>query len=107
MRSKPRPTHLLLCLLLTTPLYLVASTAADVTPCYIDGHELRIPGDVNGDCRRNLVDVTLMIRHIFIPPQEILEACGDVDCNGRIDATDLTHLVRFCFLGGPELMKCP
>jgi hypothetical protein len=75
---------------------------ADLTPCYVDGHEYALPGDVNGDCRRNLVDVTWIIRHIFVPPQDIIE----VSCNRQIDATDLAMLLDFCFGNGPDLAGC-
>ncbi|MEW5874574.1 MAG: dockerin type I domain-containing protein [Candidatus Zixiibacteriota bacterium] len=80
---------------------------AVLAPCYEEGHEFAMPGDVNGDCRRNLVDVMWVIRHVFVPPQDIIEVSADLDCNRQIDATDLAMLVDFCFAHAPELLPCP
>lgn len=80
---------------------------ADLTPCNEDGFQYAIPGDVNGDCRRNLVDVMWVIQHVFFPPQLIIEVSADLDCNRQIDATDLAMLVDFCFAHAPELQPCP
>ena len=57
--------------------------------------EAIIPGDVNGDRVVNILDVAQTISHIVgQTPDGFRKAAADIDCNGRVDKTDLDAIVR-------------
>ncbi len=57
--------------------------------------EAIMPGDVNGDRVVNILDVAQTISHIVgQTPDGFREAAADIDCNGRVDKTDLDAIVR-------------
>lgn len=59
-------------------------------------------GDINGDSRFNLTDLTRLVNYLFLggarPPAGV--AC-DVNGDAQHNLTDLTYLVNYLFLGGP------
>lgn len=57
--------------------------------------EAIMPGDVNGDRVVNILDVAQTISHIVgQTPDGFRKAAADIDCNGRVDKTDLDAIVR-------------
>ena len=63
-------------------------------------------GDLNLDCRYNLVDVVMLIRAIFSFPQDPYPANGDVNCDNFLDVFDVVKLTEFIFAKGPALQPC-
>jgi hypothetical protein len=64
--------------------------------------ELGLFGDVNGDGRVNLSDVTYLLAYIFYagpPPQDYL--FGDIDQDGDVNLGDILYLFAYIF-GGPQ-----
>jgi hypothetical protein len=62
-----------------------------------------IPGDVDGDGVRSLIDVVQILGHMFQTDQislRCLEA-ADVDNNGTIEITDAVDLLQYLYLGSP------
>ena len=65
-----------------------------------------LTGDLNLDCRYNLVDVVRLIRAIFSFPQDPWPKNGDVNCDGFLDVFDVVQLTEFIFAKGPALQPC-
>jgi hypothetical protein len=80
-----------------------AETAVTLDPC--DLHPYPI-GDLNGDCRYNLVDVVLLINAVFIFPIDPFPVNGDVNCDNVLDIFDIIQLSDFIFAKGPALQPC-
>ena len=64
-------------------------------------------GDINADCRYNLVDVVQLINAIFIFPDDPLPANADVNCDNAHNIQDVIRLIDFVFGNGPVLQPCP
>ncbi len=66
------------------------------------------PGDLTGDCNRNLADITDMIGSVYLG--KILDPmaglAADVTCDGRCTLDDITRLIDYIYLNGAEL-GCP
>jgi hypothetical protein len=60
-----------------------------------------IRGDANGDLVINILDVTYLIRYLYLdgPPPD--PYAGDVDVNGLINLLDITYLINYLYKGGP------
>ena len=58
-------------------------------------HEV-IPGDVNGDGRVDVTDVSMTISHILgnLPSSELIFQAADVNNDGRVDVTDVASMIR-------------
>ncbi|MDH4222948.1 MAG: dockerin type I repeat-containing protein, partial [candidate division Zixibacteria bacterium] len=62
-----------------------------------------IPGDANGDTKKEVTDVIYLINYLFKGgplPQPIL-SCGDMNCDGEVKVTDVIYLINYLFKGGP------
>ena len=82
----------------------VADPAVTPGPC----NGLPAPlGDVNADCRYNLVDVVLLINAIMTFPGDPLPSNSDVNCDHNTDIQDVVRLIDFVFAKGPVLQPCP
>lgn len=78
-------------LLKTASLQVQSQYASRLTLCSDYDHS----GDVS------LVDLLLMIRHIFKDgPAPADAADADVDCDGQVRITDCVYLINYLFLGG-------
>ncbi len=66
-----------------------------------------ICGDANGDGNANILDITFIIRNLYMggPEPDPLES-GDADGNGVINLLDITYLISFLYKGGPD-PACP
>ena len=60
-------------------------------------------GDVNGDGRVNVSDVTALINHILGIPDSFVEAAADVLTDGRINVSDVSALINI-ILSGDEVV---
>lgn len=60
-------------------------------------------GDVNGDGRVNVSDVTALINHILSIPDSFVEAAADVATDGRINVSDVSALINI-ILSGNEVV---
>ena len=54
------------------------------------GYRHTIDGDVNYDCRVNLVDLTIVLANYDASGQDLE---GDLDHNGHVDLADLTTVL--------------
>lgn len=75
--------------------------------------QCKLPGDVNGDNRVDISDLSKMANYLSLDPNTPLDAqlqlCGDVTCDGRIDISDLAKLSNYLSLdpNTPALDACP
>jgi len=62
-----------------------------------------VSGDFNDDGAVNLLDVTYLVKYLYIGgPEPIPEAtAADIDANGSVDIRDVVYLIRYLFKGGP------
>jgi hypothetical protein len=68
-----------------------------------------IVGDLNGDGKVNLTDVTALVKYLFLGGTELQNlAAADIYCDGagQISLTDLTALINFLFNNGPPPQSC-
>jgi hypothetical protein len=66
-----------------------------------------LTGDINGDERINILDITYIIAYLYQsgPAPEPLKS-ADVNSDGAVNILDITYLIEFLYLGGPE-PDCP
>ncbi|MBI5225041.1 hypothetical protein HY989_04190 [Candidatus Micrarchaeota archaeon] len=67
-----------------------------------------ICGDVNGDSKINVVDVTYLTNYLFKagPAPKVNKFSGDVNGDGKVNVVDITYLVNYLFKGGPAPTNC-
>lgn len=83
----------------------VADTAATAAPdSCIDFPGLM--GDLNRDCHYTLVDVVLIVRAIFLYPDDPYPAVADVTCDHYVDIFDVIQLSEYVFSNGPAPQPC-
>jgi hypothetical protein len=63
-------------------------------------------GDLNADCRYNLLDVVMLINAVFAFPHDPYPKNGDVNCDNTVDVFDVIALIDFIFAKGPALQPC-
>ncbi len=73
-------------------------------PHVVQGHITDITatkGDTNDDGIINLLDITFLIRHLYMggPAPEFY--AGDVNSDGLINLLDVTYLIAYLYMGGP------
>lgn len=65
-------------------------------------YESIMPGDVNGDAKVNIVDVTKTISHIFgLSPSDFSGKAADMNEDGVIDSDDVSEIVALA-VGNPK-----
>ncbi|MBI5225038.1 hypothetical protein HY989_04175 [Candidatus Micrarchaeota archaeon] len=65
-------------------------------------------GDVNGDGKINVVDLTYLVAYLFSggPEPKINKLIGDVNGDGKVNVVDITYLVNYLFKAGPAPTTC-
>ncbi|MFZ5980582.1 MAG: S8 family serine peptidase [Candidatus Zixiibacteriota bacterium] len=65
-------------------------------------------GDFDNSDKRDIADITALIRYLYGrgKPPEAGETLADCDCNGIIDITDISLLIKFLFITGVEYLPC-
>ncbi|MBI5225016.1 hypothetical protein HY989_04045 [Candidatus Micrarchaeota archaeon] len=62
-------------------------------------------GDLNGDAKTNIVDLTYLVNYLFSGgPQPKYLCSADVDKSTKVNVLDLTYYVNFLFKGGPTVV---
>lgn len=92
------------CALETTACYLVfTSNDCDESLVTVPVYMWAARGDVNGDCRLDVVDVVFLLNYIFIDGPAPDPLCvGDVDrSGGDPNSDDVLYLISYLFLYGP------
>lgn len=87
--------HRLTALLLTC-LLLASLLAASAVSASAGGKDSLLPGDLNGDGQRTVIDYIMLKRYVlgsYVIPEEFLPA-ADIDGNGKVGATDYMLLKR-------------
>jgi len=76
------------------------SPNVDLSPISINPYR---PGDANGDCAINILDIVYIINHKYKdgPPPTPLEA-GDVNADCFLNILDVVSLINFKYKGGPD-----
>lgn len=80
--------------------YAFISELLDSDPCMI-------AGDVNGDCKVNVADITYLIARVFSggpPPMSLATADSSGDC--KVNIVDIVYLIDYIFQGGPSPVGC-
>jgi hypothetical protein len=78
----------------------------EVKPLSLTVVEPFMCGDVNGDEKVNLSDVTILIDYVYLQGQPPVPfGAGNVDFSpdGKINLTDVTRLINYVYVGGEEL----
>ena len=65
-------------------------------------------GDVNGDQKINVVDLTYLVAYLFSGGLEPImnKLVGDVNSDGKVNVVDVTYLVNYLFNGGSAPTTC-
>jgi hypothetical protein len=93
------------------PLYNVPGTAGSVDryPNVDCGSECDcMPGDANSDGKHNLLDVSYVIRYLYLggPPPHYKACSGDANCDCKVSLLDVSYIIRWGYYGGPRPCDC-
>ncbi|MCX6828205.1 MAG: thrombospondin type 3 repeat-containing protein [candidate division Zixibacteria bacterium] len=68
-----------------------------------DACEGFIVGDANGDKIINILDITFIIKYIYmVGPPPVPLAAADANCDGRINIMDIVYLINYLYRNGPS-----